>query len=93
MFSSLTIIYEDASSATSLSACRLAIYILVKPAPVTVLNTACQSIYDKWAATYNDEVGNEAQNYVAPVLVAQAVRALTDGANISVDFRNAIHWP
>ncbi|KAJ5092361.1 hypothetical protein NUU61_007231 [Penicillium alfredii] len=32
----------------------------------------CMTIYDKWAATYNDEVGNEAQNYVAPVLVAQA---------------------
>ncbi|KAJ5698771.1 hypothetical protein N7462_000776 [Penicillium macrosclerotiorum] len=32
----------------------------------------CMSIYDKWAATYNDEVGDEAQNYVAPVLVAQA---------------------
>ncbi|KAJ5623939.1 hypothetical protein N7510_000248 [Penicillium lagena] len=32
----------------------------------------CMTIYDKWAATYNDEVGDEAQNYVAPVLVAQA---------------------
>lgn len=32
----------------------------------------CRTIYDKWAATYNDEVGDEAQNYVAPVLVAQA---------------------
>lgn len=32
----------------------------------------CMSIYDKWAATYNDEVGDEAQEYVAPVLVAQA---------------------
>ncbi|PSN64180.1 S-adenosyl-L-methionine-dependent methyltransferase [Corynespora cassiicola Philippines] len=32
----------------------------------------CLSIYDKWAATYNDEVGDEAQNYVAPVLVAKA---------------------
>ena len=31
----------------------------------------CMRIYDKWAATYNDEVGDEAQNYVAPVLVAQ----------------------
>lgn len=31
----------------------------------------CMTIYDKWAATYNDEVGYEAQNYVAPVLVAQ----------------------
>ncbi|KAJ5591548.1 uncharacterized protein N7459_001917 [Penicillium hispanicum] len=32
----------------------------------------CMSIYDKWAATYNDEVSNAAQDYVAPVLVAQA---------------------
>lgn len=32
----------------------------------------CMSIYDKWAATYNDEVGDAAQSYVAPVLVAQA---------------------
>lgn len=31
----------------------------------------CMTIYDKWAATYNDEVGDEAQSYVAPVLVAQ----------------------
>ncbi|KAJ6007449.1 hypothetical protein N7540_011425 [Penicillium herquei] len=50
------------------------------PAPALYLNQArnspsvqeCMSIYDKWAATYNDEVGDEAQNYVAPVLVAQA---------------------
>ncbi|KAJ5110652.1 hypothetical protein N7532_001187 [Penicillium argentinense] len=32
----------------------------------------CMEIYDKWAATYNDEVGDSAQSYVAPVLVAQA---------------------
>jgi predicted TPR repeat methyltransferase len=38
----------------------------------------CMSIYDKWAATYNDEVGNEAQNYVAPVLVAQAAIKLSN---------------
>ncbi|KAK3172324.1 hypothetical protein OEA41_005645 [Lepraria neglecta] len=31
----------------------------------------CMTIYDKWAATYNDEVRDEAQSYVAPVLVAQ----------------------
>ncbi|KAF2464104.1 S-adenosyl-L-methionine-dependent methyltransferase [Lindgomyces ingoldianus] len=29
------------------------------------------TIYDKWAATYNAEVGDEAQEYVAPILVAQ----------------------
>ncbi len=32
----------------------------------------CMTIYDKWAATYNDELKDEAQNYVAPVLVAHA---------------------
>lgn len=32
----------------------------------------CMDIYDKWAATYNEEVGDAAQSYVAPVLVAQA---------------------
>ncbi|KAI4104146.1 MAG: hypothetical protein LQ339_003999 [Xanthoria mediterranea] len=31
----------------------------------------CMALYDKWAATYNDEVGDDAQDYVAPVLVAQ----------------------
>jgi 2-polyprenyl-3-methyl-5-hydroxy-6-metoxy-1,4-benzoquinol methylase len=29
------------------------------------------SIYEKWAASYNTEVNDEAQTYVAPVLVAQ----------------------
>lgn len=32
----------------------------------------CMDIYDKWAATYNAEVGDSAQSYVAPVLAAQA---------------------
>ena len=32
----------------------------------------CMALYDKWAATYNAEVGDEAQSYVAPVLVAKA---------------------
>ncbi|RMZ70923.1 Methyltransferase type 11 [Pyrenophora seminiperda CCB06] len=31
----------------------------------------CMSIYEKWAATYNNEVNDEAQLYVAPLLVAQ----------------------
>ena len=30
------------------------------------------AVYDKWAASYNNEVADEAQDYVAPVLVAQA---------------------
>ncbi|KAL2864800.1 class I SAM-dependent DNA methyltransferase [Aspergillus lucknowensis] len=41
----------------------------------------CMAIYDKWAPTYNHEVGNEAQSYVAPVLVAQAaLKAAEDPA-------------
>ena len=36
------------------------------------LNTQdCMTLYDKWAATYNEEVQDEAQNYVAPAQVAQ----------------------
>ena len=31
----------------------------------------CKAIYEKWAATYDNELGDENQNYVAPVLVAQ----------------------
>ncbi|KAL8669928.1 MAG: hypothetical protein Q9168_005508 [Polycauliona sp. 1 TL-2023] len=31
----------------------------------------CMALYDQWASTYNDEVGDKAQDYVAPVLVAQ----------------------
>ena len=46
----------------------------------------CMELYDKWAATYNAEVGDEAQNYVAPVLVAQAAMkfSLSNGAADSV---------
>lgn len=32
----------------------------------------CIALYDKWAATYDNELGEEAQNYVAPVLAAEA---------------------
>ncbi|KAJ5334143.1 hypothetical protein MYU51_004601 [Penicillium brevicompactum] len=32
----------------------------------------CMALYDRWAETYDEEVTDEAQNYVAPVLVAQA---------------------
>jgi len=34
------------------------------------------SIYDKWAATYNDDLAESAGNYVAPVLAAQAALRL-----------------
>ena len=32
----------------------------------------CMSLYETWAATYNDDVRGDAQNYVAPILAAQA---------------------
>lgn len=44
----------------------------------------CRTLYDKWAATYNDEVGDEAQNYVAPVLVAQVALRSSNNAGQSV---------
>ncbi|KAL7808614.1 S-adenosyl-L-methionine-dependent methyltransferase [Trichoderma gracile] len=45
----------------------------------------CMSLYDKWAATYNDEVGDKAQEYVAPEIVAQvALRSSQDLAQYSI---------
>lgn len=38
----------------------------------------CMSIYDKWAATYNDEVMDKAQEYVAPSIVAQIALRVSD---------------
>ena len=35
------------------------------------------TIYDKWAATYDNELADENQNYVAPILVAQAALKLS----------------
>lgn len=53
---------------------------IAAPAPELYLGQArdsatskdCMAIYDKWAKTYDEEVGDSAQNYVAPMLVAQA---------------------
>ncbi|KAJ5794336.1 hypothetical protein N7457_000935 [Penicillium paradoxum] len=46
----------------------------------------CKVLYEKWASTYDEEVGDSAQNYVAPVLVAQAAvkYGLSNGARNSV---------
>ncbi|KAE8372455.1 S-adenosyl-L-methionine-dependent methyltransferase [Aspergillus bertholletiae] len=44
----------------------------------------CMEICDKWAATYNDEVGDEAQNNVAPNLVAQAALRFSKNSTKSV---------
>ncbi|KAL6859284.1 S-adenosyl-L-methionine-dependent methyltransferase [Trichoderma novae-zelandiae] len=41
----------------------------------------CMSLYDKWAATYNAEVGDKAQEYVAPGIVAQV--ALQSSQNLA----------
>jgi ubiquinone/menaquinone biosynthesis C-methylase UbiE len=32
----------------------------------------CMALYHEWAATYNDNLADASQNYVAPVLVAEA---------------------
>ena len=56
----------------------------LKVAQARALSNAqeCIDLYDKWAATYNDDVEDEAQAYVAPVLVAQAtLEALGNPAN------------
>ncbi|UKZ47125.1 hypothetical protein TrVGV298_001339 [Trichoderma virens] len=44
----------------------------------------CMSIYDKWAATYNDEVGDKAQEYVAPEIVAQVALQSNNLARYSI---------
>ncbi|PYI10694.1 S-adenosyl-L-methionine-dependent methyltransferase [Aspergillus sclerotiicarbonarius CBS 121057] len=44
----------------------------------------CMEIYDQWAATYNDEVGNKDQDYVAPTLVASAALNSSSGSIHSV---------
>ena len=41
----------------------------------------CKAIYEKWAATYDNELADENQNYVAPVLVAQV--ALKSSNNLA----------
>ena len=43
----------------------------------------CMKLYDEWASTYNDDVGHEAQNYVAPMIVAQNAFNLLNNPAIS----------
>ncbi|OGM48640.1 putative williams-beuren syndrome chromosome region [Aspergillus bombycis] len=35
----------------------------------------CMELYEKWAASYNDDLADASQNYIAPLLVAQAALA------------------
>ncbi|PIG86256.1 williams-beuren syndrome chromosome region [Aspergillus arachidicola] len=35
----------------------------------------CMELYEKWAASYNEDLADESQNYIAPLLVAQAALA------------------
>lgn len=46
----------------------------------------CMALYDRWAETYDDEVTDEAQNYVAPSLVAEAAirYGLSNGSKNSI---------
>ncbi|KAI9747494.1 MAG: hypothetical protein M1835_002066 [Candelina submexicana] len=48
----------------------------------------CESIYDKWASTYNAEVGDSAQNYVAPTLVAHV--ALHQASKINPSGKSSV---
>ena len=47
----------------------------------------CMSIYDKWAATYNDDVMGPSTLYVGPKLVAEAVLAGVVVAEVAVPAR------
>lgn len=41
----------------------------------------CETVYEKWAATYDEDVGGKSQLYVAPVLAAQlALKSSNDPA-------------
>ena len=43
----------------------------------------CMTLYEKWAATYNEHVGDKTQDYVAPVIVAQTALKLSNGPTTS----------
>ncbi|KAF2759831.1 methyltransferase domain-containing protein [Pseudovirgaria hyperparasitica] len=43
----------------------------------------CRSIYDKWASDYDADVNSETQNYVAPLLCAQAVLAASSADTLA----------
>ena len=59
------------SSSPNMSTQVPANHLYLAQARASLNSQHCMSIYDKWAATYNNEVGDEAQQYVAPFLVAQ----------------------
>ena len=47
---------------------------------------ACMALYDDWAATYNDDLAPESQDYVAPLTVAQiALRSKTIATDSIMD--------
>lgn len=66
---------------TQISA-RMVTYLAQARASLNVQD--CMTIYEKWAATYNDEVGDEAQSYVAPALVAVVALKSSNKADKSV---------
>ncbi|KAE8355615.1 S-adenosyl-L-methionine-dependent methyltransferase [Aspergillus coremiiformis] len=44
----------------------------------------CMKLYDEWAATYNEDLADASQEYVAPFLVAQAALKLSSYAKGSI---------
>ncbi|KAE8383164.1 S-adenosyl-L-methionine-dependent methyltransferase [Aspergillus bertholletiae] len=44
----------------------------------------CMELYEKWAASYNEDLADASQNYIAPLLVAQAALASSKDADAFV---------
>ncbi|KAL4781369.1 S-adenosyl-L-methionine-dependent methyltransferase [Aspergillus varians] len=45
---------------------------------------ACMKLYDEWAASYNTDLADASQNYVAPILTAQAAIQINNNAKATV---------
>ncbi|KAL4912695.1 S-adenosyl-L-methionine-dependent methyltransferase [Aspergillus aurantiobrunneus] len=45
---------------------------------------ACMTLYDEWAASYNTDLADTSQNYVAPILTAQAAIQINHNATATV---------
>lgn len=45
---------------------------------------ACMKLYDEWAASYNNDLADASQNYVAPILTAQAAMKINNNVKATV---------
>ncbi|KAJ0419363.1 S-adenosyl-L-methionine-dependent methyltransferase [Aspergillus carlsbadensis] len=45
---------------------------------------ACMALYDEWASSYNTDLADASQNYVAPILTAQAALQVNSNAKPTV---------